>query len=232
MVSTRRLAITAQSQPPDCQPNHLDGNSFAALAELDEVMQDAPTPPQSPTDPAAHTSLVEFVPCEEPRTLQLTTLPENTLTTLEDLPDLPSLDVATVASLPDFTGLDLSLPYSHAFSTEDTQRQLAHISDTTDARFTSFAHFISSSLHAANTVFIDLRDKVTSTCSKFHTDLVTVTEEHNKATATFSEGFKKVAVATQSLHAAAVANRSGVQSAHSRIHTLHGAAEELWTAAT
>ena len=65
----------------------------------------------------------------------------------------------------------------------------AHISDTTDARFTSFAHFISSSLHAANAVFIDLRDKVTSTCSKFHTDLMTVTEEHNKATATYNEGF-------------------------------------------
>jgi hypothetical protein len=124
MVSTRRLAITAPSHPPaDSQPNHLDGNSFAALADLDEVMQDAPAPPQSPTDPAAHTSLVEFVPCEEPRTLQLTTLPENTLTTLEDLPDLPSLDVATVASLPDFTGLDLTVPHCHAFSTEDTQRQ-------------------------------------------------------------------------------------------------------------
>lgn len=115
---------------------------------------------------------MEFVPSEEPRVLQLTTLPENTLTTLDDLPDLPSLDVATVASLPDFTGgVDLALQESHAFNAEETQRQLAHISDTTDARMTSFAQFMSSSLHAANSVFTDLRDKVTSSCIKFHTDL-------------------------------------------------------------
>ncbi len=228
MVSTRTtLAITDPSySAPRSKPSHLDGNSFAELAGCDEVMQDAATtPPQSPTDPAAHTSLVEFVPCEEPRALQLTTLPENTLTTLEDLPAVPSLDVATVASLPDFTGgLDLALPESYAFNAEETQHQLAHLSDSTDARLTSFAQFISSSLCTANTVFTDLRDKVTSACIQFHTDLVTLSQDHNKAAATFNEGFKQVAETTKSLGAATISNRSEVKQAHARLHTLHGAA--------
>ncbi len=112
MVATRRLALTGPSQSASPRrSNPLESNSFAELADDDDVMQDASTsPPHSPTDPAAHTSLVEFVPREEPRALQLTSLPEHTVTTLDDLPDLPSLDVATVASLPDFTGgLDLTL---------------------------------------------------------------------------------------------------------------------------
>ena len=235
MVATRRLALTGPSQSASPRrSNPLECNSFAELADDDDVMQDASTsPPHSPTDPAAHTSLVEFVPREEPRALQLTSLPEHTVTTLDDLPDLPSLDVATVASLPDFTGgLDLTLQESHAFNTEETQRQLAHIADTTDARLTTFAQFISSSLHTANTVFTDLREKVTTACTRFHTDLERMSEQHNAAIATFNQGFTQVSDLTTSLGAATISNRSGVQAAHARIHELHRATSELWSATT
>ncbi len=100
---------------------------------------------------------------------------------------MPSLDVATVATLPDFTGgLDLAFHESYAFNAEETQRQIAHLSTTTDSHLASFAQFISSGLHAANTVFADLRDKVTRACTQFHSDLEILSRQHNSIAATLN----------------------------------------------